>query len=210
MWQAFIASYNISFSVALTILGLLLILEIVGFLFGSLLSFLDNLVPDMLFDADFDISTDASIGIRFLDWLYLGRIPTAILLIVWLACFALAGFSIQAVAIKFLGSPLSVWLASIDAFVVSFPMLRIMAQILHPIIPKDETTAISDKDLIGLTATIVLGEASKNKPAQAKVIDNFSQVHYVMVEPETDVILKSGELLKIVSQKGIVYLVKRQ
>lgn len=206
MWQAFLAPYNICFSVAIAMLGLLLLIEILGFVFGGLSAFLDNLLPDQLFDTEFTIETDTNIGIRFLDWLYLGRIPTAILLILWLACFAITGFIIQILAIKFLGNPLSNWLASVDALAISLPLLRIIAKLIYPMIPKDETTAISDKDLIGLTAVIVLGEARMGKPAQAKVIDSFSQTHYIMVEPDTDIALIKDKPLHIIGQKGIVYL----
>ena len=37
------------------------------------------------------------------------------------------------------------------------------------------------------------GEAKQNYPAQAKVIDQFGQTHYILVEPELDEIFQQGQ-----------------
>ena len=73
------------------------------------------------------------------------------------------------------------------------PIVRFSAALISKIIPKDETTAIHTDDLIGRTAHIVLGEARPNSPAQAKVKDQFGQTHYVLVEPEQDIVFKQGQ-----------------
>jgi hypothetical protein len=73
------------------------------------------------------------------------------------------------------------------------PLVRVAAKLISKIIPKDETTAIHSDDLIGRTAKIILGEAKPNSPAQAKVKDQFGQMHYVLVEPELDVVFTQGQ-----------------
>jgi hypothetical protein len=65
--------------------------------------------------------------------------------------------------------------------------------LISKIIPKDETTAIHSDELIGRTAQIILGQAKQNSPAQAKVKDQFGQTHYVLVEPELDIIFYQGQ-----------------
>ena len=47
--------------------------------------------------------------------------------------------------------------------------------------------------MIGRTALIILGQAKINFPAQAKVKDQFGQMHYVMVEPEQDETFQQGQ-----------------
>lgn len=192
MWALFNTPAMFPFAVATVILLILLLVEVLGFFFGGMSGFLDNLLPDSLVDADFDADlntemdagTDMSMGLRLLDWLYVGRIPTMILLILLIASFAICGFLVQQLSMAFLGHYLSPWLASVDALVLSFPVLRLFAGLLYPILPKDETTAVSGASLIGHQATIVLGYASINSPAQAKLVDAHGQTHYVMVEPD--------------------------
>ena len=51
-------------------------------------------------------------------------------------------------------------------------------------IPKDETTAVSDASLVGRVGTIVIGTASAGRPAETRVHDEHGTTHYIMVEPE--------------------------
>lgn len=192
MWQLFNTPAFAPFAIAGLVLLILLAIEMLGFLFGGLSGFLDSLLPDALVDADFDadLSVDAdsdlSLGLKALDWLYVGRIPTMILLILFIASFCIAGYVIQQLSFSFLGRYLSPWLASLDALVISFPLLKMVAALIYPIIPKDETTAISGDSLVGSPARILIGHASLGRPAQAKLSDKHGQTHYIMVEPDPD------------------------
>lgn len=192
MWDFFSSPAFAPFVIAGFVLLILLVVEIISFMFGGMSGFLDNLLPDALVDADFDADmdmdagTDLSLGLKALDWLYVGRIPTMILLILFIASFCITGILIQQVALAILGHFISPWLASLDALVVSFPVLKVLATLLYPILPKDETTAVSGDTLVGRPARIILGTASIGYPAQAKIIDAHGQSHYVMVEPEPD------------------------
>lgn len=190
MWELLNTSAFAPFVIAAFVLLILLAVEMLGFFFGGLSGFLDNLLPESLVDADFDADmslsadSDISLGLRALDWLYVGRIPTMILLILFIASFCITGFLIQQLAYSFLGYFISPWLASLDALVVSFPLLKITATLLYPILPKDESTAVSGDSLIGRSAQILIGHASIGHPAQAKIIDEHGQSHFVMIEPE--------------------------
>ena len=62
--------------------------------------------------------------------------------------------------------------------------VRIFGGALGKIIPRDETTAVSDASLVGRVGTIVIGTARAGKPAEARVRDEHGASHYVMVEPE--------------------------
>lgn len=225
MWSLFSNPAMLPFSVAVAVLVILLIIELFSFFFGGLTGFLDNLVPDALADADLDADIDThgdlSLGLKVLDWLYFGRIPTMILLILWIISFAICGFIIQQLSFSFLGYYLSPWLASIDAVVMSVPILKVLAALIYPILPKDETTAVSEASLIGHSAKIVIGYAKIGEPAQAKLIDKHGQTHYIMVEPDPETckaetfqdsdvkpILSTDDDLIITKKIGQTYLVK--
>lgn len=190
MWELINTPAFAPFVVAGLVLLILLAVEMLGFFFGGLSGILDSILPDSLVDADFDADMDIgadgdlSLGLKALDWLYVGRIPTMVLLILFVASFCITGFIIQQLAFSVLGKFISPWLASLDALVISFPLLKILASILYPILPKDESTAVSGDSLIGRPARILLGHASIGSPAQAKLTDEHGQTHYVMVEPD--------------------------
>lgn len=176
------------FIIAGMVLLILLAVEMFSFVFGGISGFLDNLLPDSLVGTDVDTDVgvygDMSLGLKALDWLYVGRIPTMILLILFIASFCVTGFMIQQLAFAVLGTFISPWLASLDALVISFPILKILASILYPILPKDESSAISGDSFVGRQVRIVLGCASMGSPAQAKLTDEHGQTHYMMVEPD--------------------------
>lgn len=190
MWNLINTPALAPFAIAAMILIILLLVEMLGFFFGGLSGILDNILPDSLVDADFDadMSVDADgdfhLGLKALDWLYVGKIPTMILLILFIASFCITGFIIQQLSLSILDHYLSPWLASLDALVISFPVLKLLAALLYPIMPKDESSAVSGDSLVGRPAHILLGHASIGNPAQAKLTDEHGQTHYVMVEPD--------------------------
>lgn len=192
MWEIFNTPAFAPFVIAGLVLVILLAVELLGFFFGGLSGFLDNILPDSLLDADFDAdtdmnmdaNTDLSIGLKALDWLYVGRIPTMILLILFITSFCITGLIIQQVSFAVLGHYLSPWLASLDALVISVPVLKLLASLLYPILPKDESSAVSGDSFVGRQVRIILGYASIGSPAQAKLTDDHGQTHYLMVEPD--------------------------
>jgi hypothetical protein len=129
------------------------------------------------FDGPFD---------KLLGWLYVGRVPLLVLLVLFLAGFALTGFALNMVAHRFFG----VWVPPIvsvpAAFVATLPLVRILGAGLARVIPQDQTFAVSFDSLIGRVATIVGGTARAGYPAQARVVNEHGQTLYVMVEPDTE------------------------
>ena len=80
--------------------------------------------------------------------------------------------------------------------------MRVTASGLYKIMPKDETTAVSQESLIGRVGTVVLGEARVGNAAQVRVKDAYGQQHYVMVEPASEDVLKQGDAVLLVSLDG--------
>ena len=206
MWELFTHASNLFFSVSLCLMLLLGIFECLLLVLGaSSQGFLDQFIPDDLGDSKslgIDLDTDQSLFVQFLDWLYLGRIPVLIWLIIFLTVYALFGFAMQALYFSFTQQYLAIWIAAPASLFLCMPLVRIVAATIAKILPKDETTAIHSDELIGRTALIILGEARQNYPAQAKVLDQFGQTHYILVEPELNITFSQGQEV-VLTQKTV-------
>ncbi|WP_063890150.1 OB-fold-containig protein [Burkholderia sp. MSMB1826] len=131
-----------------------------------------------------DSGADASVVGQFLGWLHVGRVPLLILLILFLLGFSVVGLalqtSLQAVAGFMMPTALAVGLAAAAAL----PFVRHTGKFVARFLPQSETTAVSEADFIGRTARIITGEASLGNPAEARLVDEHGQQHYVRVEPD--------------------------
>jgi hypothetical protein len=196
IWDLLTHPSNLIFSIALMLCLFIGVLEFILLLFGGSSSFLEQFLPDSLTDIDHaDVSLEQSENLftQLLEWLYLGKVPLLIWLIIFLTLYALTGLIIQDLFFQFTEQYISAWIIAPASLFLAMPLVRYSAALIAKIIPKDETTAIQHDDLIGRTAHIILGEAKPNSPAQAKVKDQFGQTHYVLVEPEIDTVFHQGQ-----------------
>lgn len=207
---------NFPFTVALTIMLFIALLEGVSTCLGAGVShFIDSVIPDIDVDADIDIDVDIDADIdadgpdlfhsgvltRTLGWLRIGKVPFLIILIIFLTSFGLTGLFIQSILLNALGFMLPGLIASVITLIVVLPVVRFLTGIIARIIPKDETSAVSEKSFIGRVAVITLGKAVQGNPAQAKLKDEFGTTHYFMVEPDLpDTEFNQGESILIVKQ----------
>jgi hypothetical protein len=136
------------FGVALVLLVALCIAEGVGLLLAASPSTLiDGWLPDM----------DGTEGA--LAWLHLGRVPTLVVLGLFLMGFALAGYVIQALLHRVTGGYGSAWLVSVPAVLAGLSTTRLLAGLLSQVIPREETVAVSEQTLIGRVAAVTQGVA---------------------------------------------------
>ena len=71
------------------------------------------------------------------------------------------------------------------------------------VMPKDETTAVTLDTLVGRVATVTLGTATAERPAEARVNDEHGTTHYVRVIPEAGrQALPQGTQVLLVRQEG--------
>lgn len=185
------------FNVAILFLCALTVLEVLGALMmGSAHHFLDHFIPD------------SSHG--FLDWVHLGRVPAMVLLILFLAGFAASGHALQATSLSFLGSYLPVWVACTASSVFGVIGVHFMGSVVAKIIPKDQTTAVSENELIGLVGHIVTGVARPGHPAELKVLDKHGNPHYLMIEPESDEEFPEGSAVIVGPKRDVFFVGKSQ
>jgi hypothetical protein len=175
----FLAPDTWPFTVATLLLLLITAVEGIALLFGAhVLHWLDHLVPDP-WDAVHG-PFDSALG-----WLHVGKVPVLVLMVIFLASFALTGFALNMVAHRLFGLYLTVWIAVPVALITALPIVRILGAGLAHMIPSDETFAVTLDTLVGRVATVVSGTARNGYPAQAKVLNQHGQALYVMVEPDT-------------------------
>ncbi len=141
------------------------------------------------------MNIDGSSGllVQFLDWLYIGRVPLLIWLIIFLTLYGLSGLILQSVLFQWIGQYITAWIMAPAGLFLSMPLVRYSAMLIARILPQDETTAIYSDELIGRTATIILGVATPNSPAEAKVQDQHGLTHYILVEPEQNESFQQGQ-----------------
>jgi len=120
----------------------------------------------------------------WLGWLHLGRVPLLVLVILFLALFALVGFALDLVAAGVFGTLIPPLISAPVAALAALPLMRVCAGCIAHLIPSDQTYAVSLDTLVGRVAVIVSGTARLGYPAQGKVTSEHGQVHYVMVEPD--------------------------
>lgn len=182
------------FTAATLLVLLITAVEGIALLIGTNAShWLDNLLPD---------PTDALHGPfdKGLGWLHVGRVPAIVLLVIFLAAFALTGFALNMVVHRLIGIWVPVLIAVPIAVITALPLVRIFGAGLARIIPQDETFAVTLDTLVGRVATVLGGTARVGYPAQAKVVNQHGQTLYVMVEPDGSGTFESGASVLLVRQ----------
>ncbi len=206
MLNFLLATENLPFTVALTVMFGIALLEGVTALMGFALSgILDSLFPD--FDLDFEAELEAPSSIsRLLNWLRVGNVPIFMLLVVFLTGFGLIGLALQLFFLGSFGLLLPNWMMSIPALVLTLPVVRVFGGVLSRIMPNDETDAVSIESLVGRIATITLGTSTSGSPAEARVRDEHGTTHYVMVEPDVaGESFSAQSTVLLVRNEGVVF-----
>jgi hypothetical protein len=213
--EYFTAAGSAPFTVALLVMFGLAAVELFAVLTGfSINDIVDDLVVS---SAGIETLGDAPTGMeatskmeavgmvgRFLAWLYVGRVPVLIVLIVFLTVFGLAGLILQGTLRDLTGFALPAVAATPLVLVGCLPLVRAATGGLARILPRDETSAVSPDTFIGRTALIVgPGSVRAGMPGQARVVDAFGTHHYVMAEPEESAdVFEVGSTVLLVRKLG--------
>lgn len=186
------------FGVAFALIVGIALLEGLGMLISlSPSNVLDALLPHVDSDSGLD---------RTLGWLHIGKVPSLVLLVVFLAGYAVFGYSLQKVAHGLLGAYLPAWLAGLVAVAPGMATVRSLGALIAHIIPRDETSAVSEMSLIGRPGVVSAGSARRGLAAQARVRDAHQRTHYLMVEPDVDdEVFGEGAQILVVRKVGAFY-----
>jgi hypothetical protein len=205
---------NAPFVIALLIMLGLTAVELIAMLIGfSVNDAVDDLfVPHSDVDAP---SGEASHGLdtisvdgpgmvaRFLAWLYVGKVPVLMVLIVLLTVFGLCGLIMQNILESLTGIELPASIAGPVVLIAVLPIVRACTAGIHRILPADESSAVDPSTFVGRTACITNGVARTGLPADARLLDQFGTEHHVLVEPEdADQTFPAGTIVLVVRQTG--------
>ncbi|MFN3303790.1 MAG: YqiJ family protein [Roseateles sp.] len=194
----FTAPETLPFGVAVALIVAIALLEGLGMLVAlSPSNVIDDLLPQAMPESGLD---------RVLGWLHLGRVPALVLLLLFLLGYALFGYALQKVAFNLLGGFLPAWVAGLLAVPPGLATVRGLGSLVAHIIPRDETTAVSEQSLVGRGGIVSGGTARRGLAAQARVRDAHGRVHYLMVEPDLDdEVFEEGAQILIVRKAGAFY-----
>jgi hypothetical protein len=144
----------------------------------GLAELVDDILPD--FDADTPEVESSLLG-DALGWLNVGRVPFLILLLIFLAVFSVAGFGLQLFVRGSFGFLLPAIIAAPAALALTLPATRLTSRGLARIMPRDESYATGDDDLIGRIAVVTLGPVTRRTAGKARVSDRHGNTHFVRV-----------------------------
>jgi hypothetical protein len=192
----FTAAGTVPFGIAALIMIGLAVIEGIGvFTALSPSHFLDNMVPEA------PDGIDGALG-----WLHVGKVPILVLLILFLFGFSVGGYLIQMFTHGLIGAHLPALIAAVPAAFIGISTVRALGGLLAHIIPKDETTAVSNLTLIGRAGVVITGTAKAGMAAEVKIRDQHGISHYLMVEPDLqDEEFEQGTEVLIVKKNGATY-----
>ncbi|RDJ22111.1 DUF1449 family protein [Bosea caraganae] len=181
------------FTIAALILIGLVAVEIIATLVGLSIS---SLMNDGLHLDHAGHGDHGPLG-AWMSWLNTGGVPLLILIMIWLACFAIAGFAVQGVA-KTMLAPLPTLIAVPVALVLAAPMTRTLSRWTARIFPGDETAAVSQSELIGLTGIVTLGPLDQGKPGSVRVKDQHGNIHVLRTKAAPGHVIAQGAAVLVV------------
>ncbi len=207
MIEFILADMNIGFAIALCLVLALAILEGVGMLIGlSMMNLLDHISP---IELDMEVDADLPAGglTPLLGWLCLNRLPLLIWLVLFLTSFGIAGYSLNYILLNNFEVNLPEFLIYALSFIFSLYATHHIGKPLSRLLPQNESSAISNNSFNGLIATITIGTAKQDSPAEATLTDSFNQKHYVLVTPDSDTEeFNQGQQVVLVEKKESFWL----
>ncbi|WP_298920112.1 YqiJ family protein [uncultured Roseobacter sp.] len=208
MIETFLDANALPFSIALTVVFGLFLIEILSLMLGGSLLALGADAPDVDFDADFELDADFDLDIDtdidadlamapsgLFGWLGLKDVPFMIWFVSFLTLFGLAG-------LIFVGLTGLDWTFSVPVAVgASLAGTKFVANHVAYMMPRTESTALSERALSGYEGVISQGTARRGSSAEAKIKDRHGNTHYLRVEPLED----NGEI----AQGASVHVVRK-
>ncbi|MEM9575636.1 MAG: OB-fold-containig protein [Pseudomonadota bacterium] len=137
-------------------------------------------------DADYDTGDVPSGGAGPLSWLGMGKVPVMIWIAALLLGFGLAGLILQQLLTSVLGFALPASLAIVPAAFAGLWFARSFSVVFARLLPKTETSALSNRHLGRRTGTVTQGTAKRGAPAEVRVTDRHGNFHYLRAEPLKD------------------------
>lgn len=141
------------------------------------------------------------------DWLNLGRVPFAILLMLLLVTFGAIG-----IALSGLIPGLPAWSFAIVAVPGAVLATKGIGNAIASAIPRDETYAVTADEFVGLEGLVTLGPLDDGPAGSVTVRDRHGEVHTLRARPaDQGTMIEQGARIVVVARdethKGRVFFV---
>ncbi len=145
-----------------------------------------------------------------LDLMGLAGLPLTVWLAFLCGAFAAAGLTLQAVARGLSGAALPSLLAAPLALAVAVPVTRAASRTIRRLLPRETSSAISERSFGNRVGRVVVGTARRGSPAQVRFTDGHGNTHYAMAEPldEAQEIAAGTEVAILRTRDGALRLVR--
>ncbi|HEY5800797.1 MAG TPA: OB-fold-containig protein, partial [Burkholderiaceae bacterium] len=101
---------------------------------------------------------------------------------------------------------LPAFVAVVPAGFIGLANVHVLGGLLAKILPKDETSAVSEQTLLGRAGVVITGTARRGMAAEVKVKDSHGNAHFLMLEPDIDgEEFEQGSIVLVVSKHGALY-----
>ena len=139
-------------------------------------------------DADLDLEAPGAEAVSPgpASWLGMGKVPTLIWIASVLLGFGVTGVVLQNLTNALLGTNLPASLAAIPAALAGIWFAKQFGAAFARMLPKTETSAMSNRHLGRRTGVVTQGTAKRGKPTEVKVTDRYGNTHYLRAEPLKD------------------------
>lgn len=132
-----------------------------------------------------DLAPDVPGG-GFIDLIGVKKLPMTIWLALFSAFFAGAGMAGQTMVSLIFSTLLPAGIAAAMVLPVALLLTGLFAEAVSNWIPREETSAISERSYGRRRGVITVGTARRGNPAQVRVVDGHGNLHYLMAEPVSD------------------------
>lgn len=201
MTEFFLADFNILYSIALCFVIALAFIEGLGLIIG--VSLMEMFGQFSTFDVDADIDVTSGGLTSVIGWLCLNRLPLLIWLVILLTSFGSCGIVINYITVSELNFVFPTYVTAIASLIFAIYFTKAFSKPLAKILPKNETSALSNTSFTGLVGKITVGKATINSPAEAVIQDAYKQKHYILVAPEKeDEVFLSGSSVVLLKKSA--------
>lgn len=216
MYDFFLSDSNLPFTIALSVVAALFILEIIGLIIGFSIFGDSDADFDADVDGDFDhhldhahADVDSGVFGTFVNWIGFGRLPVLAFVALFCGVFGIIGLILNQISTQTLGIYLNTSLAMAAAFVLTLPVVSRLTLFVARILPREESNAVELRDLLGREALIIQGNATYETSASASCKDMHGVLHHFSVRPvDPEAVLheRSKVRLENLSDQGFFYV----
>ena len=209
------AGPNMAFLISGCIVVALLIMGIISMVLGMGHDFL-SMDGDIDFTADLNgngIPDYLEVGHgSIMGWMNPGHVPSTIFIILFCGIYSILGYSAQWIYDGVMGSFAPSLLAWPVVMALTLPAVRGTSVAIAPVLPKDETNAITLETLVGSSGVVTSGPITSSDFGFARFTDNYGTSHSILVCGEGEESIANGSPVVLIGphrERDIAFVVRK-